>query len=709
MVECTIEPEYVGTTTNLMLKPEGCSGPRSAMEGSHYTQTPQIVGAMLRSCFTGFERSYAKYMFNVIVEEKCTVDRIFERRALAHAMNEEVLEKVVFVQLHDANRTISCINIPLFESNHQYFGYSYKLTKRGRTLRGGMVLQKGEVLAETPSVIEKEYCNGTQANVILVSHPQVIEDACVISDRLQNKLLAYGFKTHRLFIGQKNVPLLPYGDDENPRLFPHIGEKVRPDGILFGTRPFDPLLAAIECSGRALREPCTQYDDCVIVDKEAVVYDIKVYRDDTRVFPKDENGKERPHTKMYTPSGIQAMLDEYYNGTSVFHANIRDYYCQLDASRGQKYRSNQRIPLTPLAHQQFLTSIAVYPEDIERGTIKRRQFGKDLMDDYVVEITIKYPIPMAVSGKLTDCAGGKGINGETLPLELMPYDDYGNYVDIMMADNAVLRRTNFNRPFEAYVNAARRDVTIDALEMYNAGKVKEAWNHIIGFVQVASPEWARKLLAIHDTAERRTELLEELNNGGVLRMWFPSKCEKGMAETERDIEAAYPPRRSPLTFTNKDGTTTRTEEEFIVGELYIIRLDKTGRESFSISAGRYQQFGTIAKQHSADKYRRPIREQPIKFMGEAECRHLNAYTPQGTTAEIHDRSNNPIVMDTIIRNMIRHETPSNMDVAVDRKKYPLGNNRAMLIANHVLECEGQKFTTRRGNITRENVKFDLDL
>lgn len=709
MTECTMVPELIGTTTNLMLKPEGCSGPRGAMQGSHYTQTPQIVGAMPRSCFTGFEREYAKYMFNVIVEEDCIVRKIFERRALVFNA-ESVLEKVIFVELRDAARTISCIQVPLFESNHQYFGFSYILTNLGKNIAPGQQLRKGQVIAECPSVIDKEYCNGVQANVILVSHPQVIEDACVISDKLADDLLAYGYKTHRLFIGEKNVPLLPYGDAENPRMFPHIGEKVRDDGILFGTRPFDPLLAAVECSARALREPCTQFDDCVIVDKEAEVFDIKVYRDDTRVYKREEDGNERPHSKMFTPSGIQAMLDAYYDGTSLYHADIRDYWRQLDKVRGSGSKaSKSRVPLTPLAHQQFLTSIAIYPEDLAPGTIKRRQFNKDLMDDYVVEITIKYPIPMAVSGKLTDCAGGKGIAGETRPRHEMPYDDFGNYVDIMMADNAVLRRTNFNRPFESYVNAASRDVRIAVVDMFNEGREKDAWSHLMAYCWTASPEWARKLEMAHKSDERRRGMLQELADGARLRMWFPAMCEKGMAETERDIEANFPPRRSPLTFTLADGTKVRTEAEFIVGELYIIRLDKTGRESFSISAGRYQQFGTIAKQHSADKYRRPLREQPIKFMGEAECRMLGSYTPEGTTAEIHDRSNNPVVMDSILRNMITHETPSNIDAAVDREKLPLGNNRTMMIANHVLECEGVKFTTRKGNITTDTVKFDLDL
>lgn len=702
MSECTTYRELVGTATNLMIRPEGVSASRVAMFGSHIAQTPQIDGAEPRTLFTGFEREYAKYMFNVIVEHDCTVIRVIDRHATANKFGVSLETLVITERLKD--KAIDVIIIPKFESNHQYFGFELIRTEAGKNIRPRDTLLKGTVLAETPSVINKEMCSGTQANVILVSHPQVIEDDVVISDRLADKLNAWAYKTHRLFIGSKSIPLLPYGDKDNPKLFPDIGERVREDGILYGTRPYDPLLAAVTCSKRALREPCTHFDDCVIVDKEAVVTDIKVYRNDLNVHA-TENGKDKPHTKMHTPSYIQSMLDEYYNGTADYNKQIRDTYMLIKKNRnmGLSRKASSDIKYSPLAHQTILNAIAFNPEDMPDGMKKnrRKQFNKDLMEDYVVEITIKYPIPMATSGKLTEGGGGKGIVGEVRPLHLMPVNDYGHEVDIMMADNALLRRTNFNRPFEAYVNAALRDVTVDVLALYDANRRNEAWNLMLDFLRTASPEYARVVEKTYATESRQHQLIDWLHDN-KMRMWIPADSEKEMDIVERDIEAKYPPKRSPVTFTLADGSKVRTEATFIVGNIYIYRLDKTGRESFSISAGRYQQFGTIAKQHSADKYRRPIREQPIKFMGEAENKHLSAYTKEGTTAELHDRSNNPIVMDQVLRTMLTHETPSNIDCAVDRTKYPLGNNRTMLIVNHVFQCEGVRFTTRVGNITESS-------
>ena len=56
--------------------------------------------------------------------------------------------------------------------------------------------------------------------------------------------------------------------------------------------------------------------------------------------------------------------------------------------------------------------------------------------------------------------------------------------------------------------------------------------------------------------------------------------------------------------------------------------------------------------------------------------------------EVHDRSNNPIVADEVILNTLTAEHVMNIPCLVDRKRFPLGNNRSMAIQRHVDECDG---------------------
>lgn len=667
-------PELIGCTTELMPAPDGSSGARVQMQGAHYQQAPVIVGNQKRNCFTGSEFEYAKYTFNICVEHTCKVERIIHRYPAKRVGTQPILETVLFVSLLDQPRKYDAIIIPRFASHHQYFGYDYVLTNEGRTVRRGQVLQKGTVLADTPGNIDDEWCIGINANAILASHPQVIEDACLISQELADNMMSYGYKTEVLSFGKSDYPLFLYGTEENPRIHPEVGEKVRADGILMAKRQHDELLCAVEMSTKSLMEPCGHFDHCINVDPTAEVVDIKVYRDDA------------PRGKLNTPLGMQDLCNQYADSLSYFYDQVRDFYAEI------KKDKRVHIMLTPVAGQLVKDAIADCPDRFVSGVgPRKKQFGYDRLDDYRIEITVKFPIILDISGKITDTFGGKGVVGRVVPTEEMPIDEFGNRVHIIMSDNAMMRRTNWNRGYEHILNAARRDVQNETNRIAATGDFERAWEYMMGFVNCVSPKWHDVIDSTHSTVIKRQEFLESLT-WDTLRMWIPTDNPLGMLEVESNIKAHYPPLESTLTITMPDGSKTQTVEKFIVGEIYIIRLDKTGRDFSSLSAGRYQHFGTIAKQHSRDRSLRPVREHPIKVMGEAESRHLNAFVGGDLTAEIHDRSNNPIVAGEVIKSILMTDTPMNIPEAVDRTRFPLGNNRTMAILNHVNECDGVAFT-----------------
>ena len=115
----------------------------------------------------------------------------------------------------------------------------------------------------------------------------------------------------------------------------------------------------------------------------------------------------------------------------------------------------------------------------------------------------------------------------------------------------------------------------------------------------------------------------------------------------------------------------------------------------TISAGRHQSFGTISKQHSHDRNRRPGREHPIKHTGESEMRHLAAYVGAELIAEIRDRANNPVVAAEIIRAIVTAPQPMAIPEAVDRNRYPLGNDRIIALVNHSNRCDGFKYAIKK--------------
>ena len=672
--------EVTGASTVLMPAPNASSGPRVAMEGTHLPQTVPIVGAEPRLFFTGAEFEYAKYTFNIVVPANCEVKRIVRRMPAGSIDPSEYLETVVFVKyvgedVRNTN-TYDVIVIPKHLSNHQYFGFDYVLTPLGRNLRVGQVLRAGAVLADTPSVINDEYCQGVNLAVAIVADPQVIEDAVAISQSAADKMNAYGYKTFCMNINGNTVPMLLYKDREGKLIIhPDVGAPVRRDGILMATRSYDPIMAAVETTTKALQDPCGHFDDVVYVDKASEVIDVKVYTD-----PMMRN-------KMRTPPHVQEICDRHADGMTQFFEDIREFYKTIRKTK------NRPCTLTNEASQLIERAIAWNPNDFMDKGHRVKQFGFELLGDYRIELTVRYPIPLDGSGKLSDTFGGKGIVAKVVPDDEMPYDDFGNRVDLIVAENAVVRRTIFNRPLEPYVNAAARDVRKRMLEMYDDHKpVSEIWDYFIKFAYIIHEENGKAYEESHPTDKEREEFIRELRTSKI-RNWFPIDFDARVDEIEKNIRDNYPPQRSPLNYMKADGTWSRTIDDILIGDIYIIRLDKTGRDMSAANAGRYQPFGTIAKQHSHDRHTRPGRENPMTFQGESEARHMEGYVGRMAAAEHHDMANNPVVARQIIRNIITADAPMNIPSVVDREEMPLGNTRPMAIVRHLDECDGVAFTT----------------
>ena len=70
--------------------------------------------------------------------------------------------------------------------------------------------------------------------------------------------------------GEDEVPLNLYGDDENYKIHPDVGELIRSDGVLFASRKLITGLYPIQMSRKALRTP-TRTDKRKIAKEEGVV------------------------------------------------------------------------------------------------------------------------------------------------------------------------------------------------------------------------------------------------------------------------------------------------------------------------------------------------------------------------------------------------------------------------------------------------------
>lgn len=692
-------PELLGAATGcLVVAPDTISGARQNMVASHGSSATRIAAHEKRMVFTGEEREYAKYMFDVRVLNKSRLLAVHEY-VDKNDMDAVVLERYFFMEDLVEN-VIKVYVVPVYQKHtSSSYGYELAMTEAGKNLSIGDSVKEGTIIASTPSFLDGEVAPGTHANAMIISNQLVIEDAFPFSERLADKMLTYGYTSHIFDLSGGDQPLFLYGTDENPRIHPDVGEKVRKDGILFAKRQnkvnsdneevsrHDMLLAAVELSDKNLKIPCGYWDTCEYVDAEAEVISIKVIshplnNHNTRI---NDAGYS---ANLKTAANVQQSLQTYDQTFKEFHRRMVAIEKQL--TQQSKARLSPEVI-------NMMTNSRMFCAETHRTAPKivTTNNSGEVLGDYRIEIVIKYPIPFEESSKGTDFCGGKGVGSYKMARDKTPYDDFGNEVDLFLASNATQRRNIGSRPYEMYLNASKRDARLRMIEMLDKDGWQKAWDYLMGFYECVSPPYRDIIEEEYATEVDRREALESIaaEKEDNLRIWRPSQLGKPIEVTMKELEENYAPRKSRITFFNPvSNVWEKTVEEHIVGAIYYQRLDKSGREYFANASARYNVFGIPIKANKSSKARRPTVESTIRHRSEADNKYTAAFIPGPLASELMDQSLNPSANRQYLMKIFDSGTPRQLDVGYDRDVFKLGHHRIHQFVNHNMLSDGISFT-----------------
>lgn len=368
------------------------SSSRQQMFGSHLSQTLVISGSTERYCQTGMEREFGKYTFSIKVPGELDkpggieVIKIIERYPSKIGVDAIKFNPQTLVMYEDVNtKEIGIINIPNYCSYHQYFGFEYKAKPALSDVRIGAFIQGGTVLLDSPSITDDGgYKYGRECNMAFMTHPSVSEDGIMIS---RDVLKKFSFKTYETRVvewGSKRFPLNLYGDIDNYKPFPDIGDRIRNDGILMALRTYDKELSPVEQSINDLMEPDMIFDKLTYAGGAGGrIVDIRVQ-----------------HTSQTTQAtmgkNMDAQADKYNNARYRYYQDLLGEYHRLKRDRGDSLR------LTPELHRLIVEALAVLDNDQQRLTKLYRQTP---LDDYRIEFVIEYETEPTIGFKFSDCHG----------------------------------------------------------------------------------------------------------------------------------------------------------------------------------------------------------------------------------------------------------------------------------------------------------------
>ena len=372
------------------------SAARAVMFTSHIGQALVIDGIEPRRIITGIESEYGKYTFKIEMPVNAQIIEVIDRypRTMDNAI--KINPETVVIYENVDSKEICVMRIVNFYSMDKQFGFHYQHKPIKNRLVAGEYISAGKVISDSPAVKEDgQYGYGVNANVAFMSVPQIIEDGVVVRRGFLEKLSTNGFESRVASWGSSRYPLNLYGDENNYKPFPDIGDRIRDDGLLFALRSCtrnDAILAPMEMTPASLMKPDFFYDTLIYAEPGAVVTDIIVHHNTNS-------------TNKGTPVGMEVQPEKYRRATSVFYKKILDTYYRI---RKHRFNNDSNLELSP-DFQQLLVEAHSDSAVVKVGGKEEkvaRTYKRATLDDWRVEIHYSYKITPTNGFKVTDCYGG---------------------------------------------------------------------------------------------------------------------------------------------------------------------------------------------------------------------------------------------------------------------------------------------------------------
>lgn len=667
------------------------SSPRSIMFSSHLSQALTLTNGEEKIVQTGLEKQFGANTFSKKIENDARIISIIKRYDGIDRSSVTATTELVVIYEDLVTGEIDYVDMPNYFSLHQYFGFKYKWNEDMlSSLSQNTIVPGGTIFADSPSVASNSgYKWGINANVALLTIPEVAEDGMVISESLAKKLSYKVFERRVVEFGSESFPLNIYGDENDYKPFPEIGERIADHSVLMALRKYDSELSPALTSTKDVMEFNPMFDEAVYVKGGGgLVVDIKAYYN--------------PRFKKAVYNGASDKVDKYVNGLKKFNKDLMNVYDKLVKDHYSRYHNNN-LSMSEKLNKLLLD--AYVSENSEDNKV-RFTYKNEEMDIYRMEFVIENEISsINIGSKLTDLTGAKGVVVEIRPDHLMPVDAAGNIADLITDPTSISSRMNIGRLYEQYFNASSRhtkklvidfiqslDTVMDPLELLEIMTPKEtiaAFDIVLGLLKIIDTEQYvgyANLVKTNNIYSIKEILHEIVTKELFIYYKVSSKKKAYQIVTElRDTIYAAPISKS---FFNKNGTIVAGKSDMFIAPMYIMLLFKTGDEYLSVASAKTNHYNFPIGVSKNAKNRLPWRSSPTKILSETESRLVASYTSRLALAELKDRANSIDTHRIIYSNILNADKPTNIDVIVDRDKHPYGTDAGIQLIDNIFNCAG---------------------
>ena len=557
-------------------------GSRVNMFDSHVIQHLTLLETDFPKVFTNFENQFGKYSRAYLKTDK---EWKLHKRVKKNEFNsililiDEETKKVEIEKIESSNRVTESYGYKLDNSNVDDYD-------------DGSTIPKGEILYHSTAYDDElNFGYGKNLNTVYMPwHNLTFEDAMVISESGAKKLDTYSVEEITISLNTNDMPLNLYGDYDEYKSFPDIGEEIN-DKILMTRRRI--INNSILYTGKANNLSKTNFNSDTPFYSEGIITDVEVYCNNEENIAKHE----------------------YYSQLNKYYQNNKEYYNEVIEE------------LDKLSEEYSLSKDAIYIKKRYSQMIdKRVSFRKEsnIFDNVVVKFKIEKRTPFAVGFKVSGRYGNKGVASVILPDEEMPTNEYGERAEAILNPLGVINRLNPSQLMEQELSFASNNIVREMKRLWDKDNIDDMTELYFDFMYKVSPTQYDSLVDYYNEMKANEELLEFWNNifdeGIYIHQapFYGNITLDGLREIYNDYKFIKPYK---MTIKHED-EDVEIEMPIVMGEMYFLVLKHKPITKFSARATGQVSLKDIPTKGTSYKDNRSLYNNNSVKVGEQEFINL---------------------------------------------------------------------------------------
>ena len=429
------------------------------------------------------------------------------------------------------------------------------------------------------------YCYGKNVNTVYLLSAQILEDGILAMNNVDSMMVTTRADTQIISIGENELLLNWYGDDDHYQGIPRIGEKTRKD-IIAVVRRVDNAKAPYTLKKKRLRHIERGSDRRYFGKGRVIDIDIR-YNGDEDHMPE---------------AGANKMIRDLYHHQQEYYHKLYDYMKDIiDDAENKGYTYTDEFSMYCAEAFKYIDAMT-YFTDSNDNVFGNMQIIVHLMDDEKLN----------VGSKLVGRSGNKGVISHILPPEESWFMEDGTPIHLVVAALGIVGRLNPAQLNEFSIN----ELSATAVEMMKATpdvnkKLRVVYN-LMKFLNSDEADdfkkWCKKL-----DDKDKAKFAKRIEREGIIIVQDPIDNANIF-----DIAEAYehfPAKWQRIVF--PDGK--KSMRKVLCSKMFYVRLKQDPLEKYSVrSRGPVNPLTTLpAKSNMKKKGLEPFSDVPVRF-GEYE-------------------------------------------------------------------------------------------